>query len=148
MWLEYFRPSYLVGPPSASITAWHLAGILSMSLTRSSGDTESHTSLTILRRLSEVRCFPQPDYDDDGEYNPSSYSDSFNRVKMRWGGWPENRSNELLPYFFRCTCYCVSVSIILHYGDLESYLDHAMVRRNYFPAIFLGLNRPPLFLIK
>lgn len=55
-----FSPQYFCVPPSASITAIHLAGIVSVSLTKYSEDTESHASFTTSRSLSRDRFFPLP----------------------------------------------------------------------------------------
>ncbi|VDB85786.1 Bgt-50222 [Blumeria graminis f. sp. tritici] len=73
---------------------------------------------------------------------------SFNRVKIRRVGRPENRLNEPLAHIFHCNCSCVGRSIILHYGKPRSHRDHAIDKRNYLLAIFLGVNGTPFLLPK
>ncbi|CAD6503116.1 BgTH12-02785 [Blumeria graminis f. sp. triticale] len=73
---------------------------------------------------------------------------SFNRVKIRRVGLPKNRLNEPLIGILHCTCCYVSRRIILHYGKPRSHRDHAIDKRNYFLAIFLGVNGTPFFLPK
>ncbi|VDB89710.1 Bgt-50448 [Blumeria graminis f. sp. tritici] len=65
---------------------------------------------------------------------------SLNRVKIRRVGRPENRLNESLAHIFHCICDCVGRSIILRYGKPRTHLDHAIDKRNYLLAIFLGVN--------
>ncbi|VCU40773.1 Bgt-50595 [Blumeria graminis f. sp. tritici] len=73
---------------------------------------------------------------------------SFNRVKIRRVGLPEKWLNEPLAHIFHCNCGCVGRSIILHYGKPRSHRDHAINKRNYLLAIFLGVNRTPFLLPK
>ncbi|VDB87782.1 Bgt-51815 [Blumeria graminis f. sp. tritici] len=73
---------------------------------------------------------------------------SFNRVKVRRVGLPENRLNEPLAHIFHCHCGCLGRSNILHYGKPRSLRDHAINKRNYLLAIFLGVNGTPSLLPK
>ncbi|VCU39256.1 Bgt-51784 [Blumeria graminis f. sp. tritici] len=73
---------------------------------------------------------------------------SLNWVEIRRVGRPENRVNEPLAHIFHCNCGCVDRSIILHYGKPRSHRDHAINKRNYLLAIFLGVNGTPLLLPK
>ncbi|VDB94683.1 Bgt-51641 [Blumeria graminis f. sp. tritici] len=73
---------------------------------------------------------------------------SFNQVKIRRVGRPENRLNEPLAHIFPCNCGCVDRSIIPLYGKPRSHRDHAIDKRNYLLAIFLGVNGTPFLLPK
>ncbi|VCU41104.1 Bgt-51888 [Blumeria graminis f. sp. tritici] len=73
---------------------------------------------------------------------------SFNLVKIRRVGRPENRLNEPLAHIFHCNCGYVGSSIILHYGNPRSHRDHAIDKRDCLLAIFLGVDGTPFLLPK